>query len=87
METNLPDVFAATGLRGDVPPDPWVHLSPARTTAHKQGRVAGETAVVGDRLFQGSLGTQVVKIFEVAAARTVLREEDVAAGHDPLTVG
>jgi hypothetical protein len=41
----------------------------------------------GDRLLQGSIGTQVVKIFEVAAARTGLREEDVAAGHDPLTVG
>jgi CheY-like chemotaxis protein len=32
------------------------------TTAHKQGRVAGENAIGGNRQFQGSLGTQVVKI-------------------------
>jgi hypothetical protein len=50
--------------------------------------VAGETAVGGDRLlFEGWLGTQVVKVFELAAARTGLRHEDAcAAGHDPLTI-
>ena len=58
------------------------------TTAHKQGRVAGENAAGGNSQFAGSLGTQVVKIFDQAAARTGLRDhEAVAAGFDPVTVG
>ena len=34
---------------------------PLGTTAHKQGRVAGENALGGNRQFAGSLGTQVVE--------------------------
>jgi NADPH-dependent 2,4-dienoyl-CoA reductase/sulfur reductase-like enzyme len=61
---------------------------PLGTTAHKQGRVAGENAIGGDREFAGSLGTQVVKIFEHAISRTGLRDhEAVAAGFDPVTIG
>ena len=60
---------------------------PLGTTAHKQGRVAGENAVGGNRKFQGSLGTQAVKIFDLVAARTGLRDsEAAAAGFDPFTV-
>ncbi len=60
---------------------------PLGTTAHKQGRVAGENAVGGDRLFEGSLGTQVVKVFDLAAAGTGLGEEAARrAGLDALTV-
>jgi NADPH-dependent 2,4-dienoyl-CoA reductase/sulfur reductase-like enzyme len=60
---------------------------PLGTTAHKQGRVAGENALGGTREFAGSLGTQVVKIFDQAAARTGLRDhEATAAGYDPVTV-
>jgi NADPH-dependent 2,4-dienoyl-CoA reductase/sulfur reductase-like enzyme len=37
--------------------------------------------------FQGSLGTQVVKVFDQVAARTGLRDKEaVGAGFDPLTV-
>lgn len=43
---------------------------PLGTTAHKQGRTAGENAVGGNREFAGSLGTQVVKIFDLVIART-----------------
>jgi NADPH-dependent 2,4-dienoyl-CoA reductase/sulfur reductase-like enzyme len=89
MRTNLPDVLAA----GDCV-ETWHRLLdqpaylPLGTTAHKQGRVAGETAVGGDREFAGSLGTQVVKVFELAVARTGLRDQDAAAaGFDPVTVG
>jgi len=43
--------------------------------------------VGGNREFQGSLGTQTVKIFDLVAARTGLRDsEAVAAGFDPFTV-
>ena len=60
---------------------------PLGTTAHKQGRVAGENALGGDRQFAGSLGTQVVKVFDQAAARTGLRhQETAAAGYNPVTV-
>jgi NADPH-dependent 2,4-dienoyl-CoA reductase/sulfur reductase-like enzyme len=87
MQTNLPDVFAA----GDCVVTHHRLLGPAYlplgTTAHKQGRVAGENALGGNRVFAGSLGTQVVKIFDQAAARTGLRDhEATAAGIDAVTV-
>jgi NADPH-dependent 2,4-dienoyl-CoA reductase/sulfur reductase-like enzyme len=89
MRTNLPDVLAA----GDCV-ETWHRLLqaptylPLGTTAHKQGRVAGETAVGGNREFAGSLGTQVVKVFELAVARTGLRDPEAAeAGFRPVTVG
>ena len=81
MRTNLPGVFAAGDcvvthhrLLGST----WLPLG---TTAHKQGRVAGENALGGNRRFAGSLGTQVVKVFDVVAARTGLRE------HEALVAG
>ncbi|BBY31569.1 FAD-dependent oxidoreductase [Mycolicibacterium sediminis] len=88
MRTTLPDVFAA----GDC-----VHTHhrllgltwlPLGTTAHKQGRVAGENALGGDARFAGSLGTQVVKVFNLVAARTGLRDHEVHAanrGWTPVT--
>jgi NADPH-dependent 2,4-dienoyl-CoA reductase/sulfur reductase-like enzyme len=87
MRTNLPDVFAAGDcvithhrLLGET-------YLPLGTTAHKQGWVAGENALGGNRQFAGSLGTQVVKIFDQAAARTGLRDHEAkAAGFDPVTV-
>ena len=88
MRTNLPDVFAA----GDCVVTHHRLLGtgylPLGTTAHKQGRIAGENALGGSREFAGSLGTQVVKVFELVAARTGLRDgEAAAAGFDPLTIG
>ena len=85
MRTGLPDIFAAGDcvithhrLLGET-------YLPLGTTAHKQGRVAGENALGGNRQFAGSLGTQVVKIFDQAAARTGLRDREAAAGYDPVT--
>jgi NADPH-dependent 2,4-dienoyl-CoA reductase/sulfur reductase-like enzyme len=86
MRTGLPDIYAAGDcvithhrLLGET-------YLPLGTTAHKQGRVAGENALGGNRQFAGSLGTQVVKIFDQAAARTGLRDhEAAAAGFDPVT--
>jgi NADPH-dependent 2,4-dienoyl-CoA reductase/sulfur reductase-like enzyme len=87
MRTGLPHVYAAGDcvithhrLLGET-------YLPLGTTAHKQGRVAGENAAGGHREFAGSLGTQVVKVFDQAAARTGLRDHEAqAAGFDPLTV-
>jgi NADPH-dependent 2,4-dienoyl-CoA reductase/sulfur reductase-like enzyme len=87
MRTGVPGVYAAGDcvitrhrLLGET-------YLPLGTTAHKQGRVAGENAAGGHREFAGSLGTQVVKVFDHAAARTGLRDrEAAAAGFDPVTV-
>jgi NADPH-dependent 2,4-dienoyl-CoA reductase/sulfur reductase-like enzyme len=87
MHTNLPDVFAAGDCVITHHRLLGVTYLPLGTTAHKQGRVAGENALGGNRLFAGSLGTQVVKIFDQAAARTGLRDHEARpAGFDPVTV-
>ena len=87
METNMPNIFAA----GDCV-ETWHRLLsrptylPLGSTAHKQGRIAGENAVGGTRAFAGTLGTQVVKVFDLVIARTGLRDDEAAhAGFDPFT--
>lgn len=87
MRTSIPSIYAA----GDCAETHHQLLGttylPLGTTAHKQGRVAG--ANVAGRLsrFAGTLGTQVVKVFELAAARTgISHVEAEAHGFDPLTV-
>src|SRR5690606_37474298 len=86
MATGVPAVFAAGDcaithhrLLGET----WLPLG---TTAHKQGRVAGENAVGGHREYAGSLGTQVVKVFDLVAARTGLRGVEAAEHWAPITV-
>jgi NADPH-dependent 2,4-dienoyl-CoA reductase/sulfur reductase-like enzyme len=87
MRTNLPDVLAAGDCVITHHRLLGITYLPLGTTAHKQGRVAGENALGGNRQFAGSLGTQVVKVFDQAAARTGLRDhEAAAAGFDPVTV-
>ena len=87
MRTNVPDMLAA----GDCV-ETWHHLLqkpvylPLGTTAHKQGRIAGENALGGERSFAGSLGSQAVKLFDLAVARTGLREDEARAqGFDAVT--
>jgi NADPH-dependent 2,4-dienoyl-CoA reductase/sulfur reductase-like enzyme len=87
MRTSALDVFAAGDCVITHHRLLGVTYLPLGTTAHKQGRVAGENALGGNRQFAGSLGTQVVKIFDQAAARTGLRDHEAeAAGFDPVTV-
>jgi NADPH-dependent 2,4-dienoyl-CoA reductase/sulfur reductase-like enzyme len=87
METGVPDIYAAGDcvetyhrvLGRDV-------YLPLGTTAHRQGRVAGENAVGGQALFAGSTGTQVVKVFDLIVARTgLLGSEASRHDYDPLT--
>ncbi|MHB8219525.1 MAG: FAD-dependent oxidoreductase [Acidimicrobiales bacterium] len=87
MATGVPGVYAA----GDCAITHHRLLGstylPLGTTAHKQGRVAGENAVGGRRSFAGSLGTQVVKVFDLVAARTGIGDRDArTAGYRPFTV-
>jgi NADPH-dependent 2,4-dienoyl-CoA reductase/sulfur reductase-like enzyme len=88
MATSLPATWAA----GDCAETHHRLLGRARylplgTTAHKQGRVAGENAIGGRRRFEGSLGTQVVKVFDLVVTRTGLRDQEAReAGFHPRTV-
>ena len=86
MRTGLPNVWAAGD--GVVTHHRLLGTTylPLGTTSHKQGRVAGENAIGGNATFAGSLGTQVVKVFGLVAARTGLRDhEAAAAGLAPLS--
>lgn len=76
MRTGLPNVWAAGD--GVVTHHRLLGVTylPLGTTSHKQGRVAGENAIGGNARFAGSLGTQVVKVFDVVAARTGLRDHE-----------
>jgi NADPH-dependent 2,4-dienoyl-CoA reductase/sulfur reductase-like enzyme len=88
METNIPDIYAA----GDCV-ETWHRVLnhptylPLGSTAHKQGRIAGENTLGGTREFGGTLGTQVVKVFDLVIARTGLRDDEATrAGFEPFTV-
>jgi NADPH-dependent 2,4-dienoyl-CoA reductase/sulfur reductase-like enzyme len=86
MRTGLPHVWAAGDCVHTHHRLLGVTYLPLGTTAHKQGRVAGENAVGGIARFAGSLGTQVVKVFDLVAARTGLRHQEAqAAGYTPAT--
>ena len=82
METNLAGIYAAGNCAETL------HLVSGRpttiplgTVAAKQGRVAGENLAGRRNRFRGAVGTSVVKVFGVAAARTGLSSaEAVAAG-------
>jgi NADPH-dependent 2,4-dienoyl-CoA reductase/sulfur reductase-like enzyme len=88
MRTGLPEIWAA----GDCVQTYHQLLKrpvymPLGSTAHKQGRIAGENAIGGSAEFAGTLGTQVVKVFDLAIAATGLREGTAREeGFDPLTV-
>jgi NADPH-dependent 2,4-dienoyl-CoA reductase/sulfur reductase-like enzyme len=88
METSVPYIYAA----GDCAETYHrllmknVYL-PLGTTAHKQGRIAGENAIGENREYAGTLGTQSVKIFSLVAARTGLKDDEaLREGLSPLSV-
>lgn len=88
METNIPGIYAA----GDCT-ETWHRVKntytylPLGTTSHKQGRVAAENAAGGNAVFAGVVGTQVVKVFELAIGRTGLLDREAHEhGFDPFTV-
>jgi NADPH-dependent 2,4-dienoyl-CoA reductase/sulfur reductase-like enzyme len=88
METGIPDIYAA----GDCAETYHRLLGkstylPLGTTAHKQGRIAGENAVGGSGEYAGTMGTQSVKIFNLVAARTGLKDDEaLREGLAPLSV-
>ena len=85
METNVPGIFAAGNCaetfcairRRPV-------LNYIGTVAAKQGRVAGENMAARRTKFLGAIGTTVLKVFDLAAARTGLSSQDAAAESIPV---
>ena len=84
METNLPGVFAAGNCAETFCA---IRQRPVRsyigTVAAKQGRIAGENMAARRAKFLGAIGTTVLKVFDLAVARTGLSSEDAAADSIP----
>src|SRR2546422_8464974 len=85
METNLPGIFAAGNCaetfcairRRPV-------LNYIGTVAAKQGRIAGENMATRRSKFLGAIGTTVLKVFDLAVARTGLSSEQAATDSIPV---
>ena len=85
METNVPGIFAAGNCAETfcaIRRRPTLNY--IGTVAAKQGRVAGENMAARRTKFLGAIGTTVVKVFDLAAARTGLCSEDAAAESMPV---
>jgi len=77
LRTSVPDVYAAGDCathfhRIKNAPD----YIPLGTTANKQGRIAGANMAGAQIPFAGVLSTAIVKVFDLAIARTGLGEEE-----------
>ena len=80
MRTNVPDVFAvgdAIQVRDFVTGTETA--IPLAGPANRQGRMAAENMLGGDRRYTGTQGSSVVKVFSLAAASTGLTEEAARA--------
>jgi NADPH-dependent 2,4-dienoyl-CoA reductase/sulfur reductase-like enzyme len=85
METNVPGIFAAGNCaetfcairRRPV-------LNYIGTVAAKQGRVAGENMAARRTKFMGAIGTTVLKVFDLAVARTGLSSQDAVRESMPV---
>lgn len=86
METNVPGIYAAGNCAETfcaIRQRPVLHY--IGTVAAKQGRVAGENLAARRTRFMGAVGTTVLKVFDLAVARTGL-SSDEAAGEGWPTV-
>jgi len=84
MRTSDPDIYAvgdAVEVRDYVTGLPVV--TPLAGPANKQGRIAADNAMGRKSLFRGTLGTSVLKAFEMTAAATGVNEKRLLANHIP----
>lgn len=75
METSIPNIYAvgdAVSVKHLVSEKSV--LLPLAGPANKQGRIAADNICGGDRAFRGSLGSSVIKLFDMTAAVTGLNE-------------
>jgi NADPH-dependent 2,4-dienoyl-CoA reductase/sulfur reductase-like enzyme len=85
METNVPGIFAAGNCAETfcaLRQRPVLHY--IGTVAAKQGRVAGDNLAARRTKFLGAIGTTVLKVFDLAVARTGLSSGDAAAENIPV---
>jgi NADPH-dependent 2,4-dienoyl-CoA reductase/sulfur reductase-like enzyme len=85
METNVPGIFAAGNCAETfcaIRQRPVLNY--IGTVAAKQGRVAGENMAARRTKFLGAIGTTVLKVFDLAVARTGLSSQDAAAESIPV---
>jgi NADPH-dependent 2,4-dienoyl-CoA reductase/sulfur reductase-like enzyme len=85
METNVPGLYAAGNCA-----ETWCPLRRRPvldyigTVAAKQGRVAGENMAARRTSFMGGIGTTILKVFDLAVARTGLSTQEAAAESMPI---
>lgn len=85
METSVPSIYAAGNcVETYCPIRRRPVLSYLGTVAAKQGRVAGENLAAHKAGFHGAIGTTVLKVFDLAAARTGLSVKEAAAEGIPV---
>jgi NADPH-dependent 2,4-dienoyl-CoA reductase/sulfur reductase-like enzyme len=85
METNVPSIFAAGNCVETycaIRRRPVLHY--IGTVAAKQGRTAGENLAARHTKFVGAIGTTVLKVFDLAVARTGLSSKDAASESIPV---
>ena len=85
METNVPGIFAAGNCAETfcaIRRKPV--LSAIGTVAAKQGRIAGESLAARRTKFLGSIGTTVLKVFELGVARTGLTLQEAKVERMPV---
>src|SRR5207244_3378660 len=85
METNVLGIFAAGNCAETfcaIRRRPVLHY--IGTVAAKQGRVAGDNIAARRTKFVGAIGTTVVKVCDLAVARTGLCSDDAAAESIPV---
>ena len=84
METSILDIYAA----GDCATQyhrikKRADFIPLGTHANKQGRVAGLNIVNKRKVFNGIVGTSIIKFFDLTLARTGLSEKEAANEYIP----
>jgi NADPH-dependent 2,4-dienoyl-CoA reductase/sulfur reductase-like enzyme len=85
METNVPSIFAAGNCaEAFCPIRRRPVLNYIGTVAAKQGRIAGENMAARKSKFFGAIGTTVLKVFDLAVARTGLSSADASAESIPI---
>ena len=80
QETSDPNIYAVGDMTESThivtKKRAWIPLA---TSATKQGRVAGANAAGGNKVFKGVLGTSIVRVMNITAARTGLSEKEAKA--------
>ncbi len=61
-------------------------LTPLAGPANKQGRIAADNALGRNSLFKGTLGTAIVKVFDITAASTGASQRTLTQGSRPHLV-